>query len=273
VRATLGGIDPSSPTHRLRALRPPQAGYARTVTELRFQTPGFGADAVEYLNAWELQRQVHQEVVDGAPDTVLLLEHPPVFTAGKRTEPHERPFDGTPVVDVDRGGKITFHGPGQLVGYPIVRLPDHVKVVDYVRRVEEALILACRDFGLTTARVPGRTGVWLQADAVRPERKIAAIGIRVSRGVTMHGFALNCDVDLGWYDKFVPCGITDAGVTSLSAELGRDFPVAEAVPVVSGHLEELLGWAPYTPTPDYEPRPDPARSAPELRVPVLNPLR
>jgi lipoyl(octanoyl) transferase len=250
------------------------------VSTLHFETPGFGPDAVDYVAAWELQRQVHQRVVDGGPDTVLLLEHPPVFTAGKRTEPHERPFDGTPVVDVDRGGKITFHGPGQLVGYPIVRLPDHVKVVDYVRRVEEALIHACRDFGLGTARVPGRTGVWLPADAERPERKIAALGIRVSRGVTMHGFALNCDVDLAWFDKFVPCGISDAGVTSLSAELGRDVSVAEAVRVVSGHLEDLLGWATYSPTPDYEPRLDPASRtgtgasmSSQLRVPVVNPLR
>ena len=247
----------------------PQAGYAPPVTALRFETPGFGADAVDYLEAWELQRRLHQHVLDGGPDTVLLLEHPPVFTAGKRTEPHERPFDGTPVVDVDRGGKITFHGPGQLVGYPIVRLPDHVKVVDYVRRLEEALIHTCRDFGLESARVPGRTGVWLRADGALPERKIAAIGIRVTRGITMHGFALNCDVDLGWYDKFVPCGISDAGVTSLTAELGRDVPVTEVVPVVRGRLEELLAWAPYTPTPDYEPRPEPGR---ELRVPVFNPL-
>ena len=245
------------------------------MTALRFETPGFGADAVDYLEAWELQRRLHQHVLDGGPDTVLLLEHPPVFTAGKRTEPHERPrpaqggVDGTPVVDVDRGGKITFHGPGQLVGYPIVRLPDHVKVVDYVRRLEEALIHTCRDFGLETARVPGRTGVWLRADGALPERKIAAIGIRVTRGITMHGFALNCDVDLGWYDKFVPCGISDAGVTSLSSELGRDVPVTEVVPVARGRLEELLAWTPYTPTPDYDPRPEPGR---ELRVPVFNPL-
>ncbi len=239
---------------------------------LRFETPGFGADAVEYLAAWELQRRLHQAVVDGGPDTVLLLEHPPVFTAGKRTEPHERPFDGTPVVDVDRGGKITFHGPGQLVGYPIVRLPDHVKVVDYVRRLEEALIHTCTEFGLRTARVPGRSGVWLQGDVNSPDRKIAAIGIRVSRGVAMHGFALNCDVDLDWYDRFVPCGISDAGVTSLAAELGRDVPVSEVVPVVSRHLTELLAWAPYTRTPDYEPRPEPGRRVPQLRVPVVNPL-
>ena len=167
---------------------------------------------------------MHARVVAGdLPPTVLLLEHPPVFTAGKRTDPSERPADpgGAQVIDVDRGGKITFHGPGQLVGYPIVRLPDHVKVVDYVRRVEEALIAVCTDLGVTTARVPGRSGVWLRADDRGPERKVAALGIRVSQGVTMHGFALNCDVDLGWYDRFVPCGIADAGVTSLTQELGR----------------------------------------------------
>lgn len=229
---------------------------------------------VDYREAWELQRQVHADVLAGAPDTTLLLEHPPVFTCGKRTAPDERPADagGAEVIDVDRGGKITFHGPGQLVGYPIVRLPDHVLVVDYVRRVEEALIGVCSELGVETARVPGRSGVWLRADAAtgRPERKIAAIGIRVSRGVTMHGFAINCDVDLGWYDRFVPCGIADAGVTSLSTELGRDVTTAEVVPVVESHLERLLAWAPYEATPDYEPRPEPGRGG--LRVPVLNPL-
>ncbi len=239
-----------------------------------------GPEPVDYLAAWDRQRELHATVVDGGPDTVLLLEHEPVYTAGKRTEPHERPTDpstGTgravPVIEVDRGGKITFHGPGQLVGYPIVRLPDHVLVVDYVRRLEEALIGACRELGVETARVPGRSGVWLRESDGRPERKIAAIGIRVSRGVTMHGFALNCDVDLGWYDRFVPCGISDAGVTSLSAELGRDVTVAEVVPVVQRHLEELLAWAPYDPTPDYPPKPEPGtgnRAA--VRVPVLNPL-
>lgn len=247
-----------------------------SVTELRFQTVGFGADAVEYVAAWDLQKEVHAGVVSGGPDTVLLLEHPPVFTAGKRTEPHERPLDSAaPVIDVDRGGKITFHGPGQLVGYPIVRLPDHVKVVDYVRRLEEALIHTCTDLGVTTARVPGRSGVWLRAEGGRPERKVAAIGIRVARGVTMHGFAINCDVDLSWYDQFVPCGIDDAGVTSLSEELGRDVTVDEVAPIAERHLRELLAWAPYTPTPDYEPRPDPAKvkKADILRVPVMNPLR
>jgi lipoyl(octanoyl) transferase len=233
------------------------------VSELTFRTVGLGPEAVDYLAAWELQREVHAGVAAGErPGTVLLLEHPPVFTAGKRTEPHERPADpgGADVIDVDRGGKITFHGPGQLVGYPIVTLPDHVKVVDYVRRVEEALIGVCTDFGVTTARVPGRSGVWLRADHRGPERKIAALGIRVSRGVTMHGFALNCDVDLGWYDRFVPCGIADAGVTSLSRELGRDVPVAEVLPSVERHLRTYLGWAAYTPTPDYDARPEPGRT-------------
>ena len=230
--------------------------------ELSFRTVGFGESAVEYVAAWDLQRQVHAAVADGAPDTVLLLEHPPVFTAGKRTDPHERPVgDHVPVVDVDRGGKITFHGPGQLVGYPIVRLPDHVRVVDYVRRLEEALIHTCTDLGVTTARVPGRTGVWMAQDERGPERKLAAIGIRVSHGVTMHGFAINCDVDLSWYDRFVPCGITDAGVTSLSAELGRDVTVEEVASVAEPHLRELLRWAPFERTPDYPPKPEPVRIA------------
>lgn len=234
---------------------------------LDFRTLGLGENAVDYLAAWEMQREVHADVVAGGRPAVLLLEHPPTYTAGKRTEPHERPQDGTPVIDVDRGGKITFHGPGQLVGYPIVTLPDHVYVVDYVRRLEEALIAVCRDFGITTARVPGRSGVWLQADDRGPERKIAAIGIRVSHGVTMHGFALNCDVDLAWYDRFVPCGISDAGVTTMSAELGRDVTVEEVLPSVRSHLDHYLAWGDYERTPDYDPRPEPGR----LRVDVLKP--
>jgi lipoyl(octanoyl) transferase len=251
------------------------------VNELVFEELTDGP--TDYLAAWERQREVHAGVVGGGPDTVLLLEHSPVFTCGKRTDDHEKPLDagGAQVIDVDRGGKITFHGPGQLVGYPIVTLPDHVLVVDYVRRLEEALIAVCADLGVTTARVPGRSGVWLQAGpaagtgTVRPERKIAAIGIRVSRGVTMHGFALNCDVDLSWYDRFVPCGITDAGVTSLSEELGRDVTVEEVLPLVEQHLARMLAWAPYEPTPDYDPRPEPGRhpaGSGDLRVPVLNPL-
>jgi lipoyl(octanoyl) transferase len=226
---------------------------------------------LDYLAAWDLQREVHRRVADGEQaDTTLLLEHPAVFTAGKRTQPHDRPADpgGAPVVDVDRGGTITFHGPGQLVGYPIVALPDHVKVVDYVRRVEEALIQVCADLGVTTARVPGRSGVWLRADSRGPERKIAALGIRVSRGVTMHGFSLNCDVDLGWFDRFVPCSIADAGVTSLSQELGRDVTVAEVTPYVERHLRTYLAWAPYAATPDYDPRPDPAKHP---RIELLTP--
>jgi len=211
----------------------------------------YGERAIDYVDAWELQRELHaQRVADEITDTALFLEHPPVYTAGRRTEPHERPLDGTPVVDVDRGGKITFHGPGQLVGYPITKLPSHVLVVDYVRRVEEAMIRACADLGVTTGRVPGRSGVWLAAGQGRIERKVGAIGIRVSRGVTMHGFSLNADVDLGFYDRFVPCGIADAGVTTLSAELGRDVTVREAAEAIAPHLRELLDWQPYEPSPD-----------------------
>jgi lipoyl(octanoyl) transferase len=208
---------------------------------------GFAPDLVDYHQAWQAQRDLHALVAAGqAPDTVLLLEHPPVYTAGRRTAPHERPFDGTAVVDVDRGGKITWHGPGQLVGYPIVRLADPVDVVAYVRRLEQALIGVCADFGLDTGRVEGRSGVWLPAGPGRGERKIAALGIRVAQGVTMHGFALNCDPDLSWFSRIVPCGIPDADVTSLSAELGRDVPVAEALPVVERHLSaaDLAGRAP-----------------------------
>jgi lipoyl(octanoyl) transferase len=179
-------------------------------------------------------------VAGDQPDTILLLEHPSVFTAGKRTEPADRPVDGTPVVDVDRGGKITWHGPGQLVGYPILRLPDPVDVVAYVRRTEQLLIDVCAEFGVATGRVEGRSGAWVRADDRGPDRKIAAIGIRVARGVTQHGFALNCDCDLSAYDRFVPCGIRDAGVTSLSAELGRPVPVAEVLPVLERHLPTLF---------------------------------
>ncbi|MTD58287.1 lipoyl(octanoyl) transferase LipB [Amycolatopsis pithecellobii] len=187
---------------------------------------------IDYLEAWELQRTHLNARADGsAPDTMLLLEHPSVYTAGKRTEPEDRPVDGTPVIDVDRGGKITWHGPGQLVGYPIIKLGDPIDVVHYVRRLEEALIKVCDQFGVHTGRVEGRSGVWVPADDRGPERKIAAIGIRVQRGVTMHGFELNCNADLGAFDKIVPCGIRDAGVTSLSYELERDVTVAEALPL------------------------------------------
>jgi lipoyl(octanoyl) transferase len=199
------------------------------------------AGVVEYTDAWERQRQLHEAVVNGsAPDTVLLLEHPSVYTAGKRTEPFDRPVDGTPVVDVDRGGKITWHGPGQLVGYPIVKLPDPIDVVAYVRRVEQLLIDVCANLGLTVVRIDGRSGVWVPADDRGPDRKVGAIGIRVARAVTLHGFALNCDCDLTAYDRIVPCGIRDAGVTSLTAELGRPVTVADALPLVEARLPALF---------------------------------
>jgi lipoyl(octanoyl) transferase len=196
---------------------------------------------IDYTDAWDEQRRLHAQRTAGEiPDTVLLLEHPSVYTAGRRTEPSERPFDGTPVVDVDRGGKITWHGPGQLVGYPILELPRPLDVVAYVRRIETMVIEVCAEFGLATGRVEGRSGVWLAADGQRPERKIAAIGVRVSRRVTMHGFALNCDADLGAFGRIVPCGIQDAGVTSLTAELGRTVTVADVIGTVERHLPTVL---------------------------------
>ncbi|MGP3953639.1 lipoyl(octanoyl) transferase LipB [Streptomyces sp. 7N604] len=264
--------------------------------ELRFVHLGFGAEAVEYQEAWQEQRRVHAaRFADEIPDTCLLLEHPPVYTAGRRTADSERPLDGTPVIDVDRGGKITWHGPGQLVGYPILKLPRPVDVVAHVRRLEEALILTCAEFGLESTRIEGRSGVWVLGDPVeqrsahgeaarsasaeggggrraglsldfdprledeefdarlngpeyapsnagqrREDRKLAAIGIRVAKGVTMHGFALNCDPDNTWFDRIVPCGIRDAGVTSLSNELGRRVPVDEVLPVAEKHLRGVL---------------------------------
>ncbi|MFF4405644.1 lipoyl(octanoyl) transferase LipB [Streptomyces sp. NPDC001262] len=285
------------------------------MSELRFVHLGFGADAVEYQEAWQEQRRVHAaRFADEIPDTCLLLEHPAVYTAGRRTEDSERPLDGTPVVDVDRGGKITWHGPGQLVGYPILKLPRPVDVIAHVRRLEEALIRACAELGLETTRVEGRSGVWVLGDPLkrrsrdaaeaegpdrgtreghsagaesrrsatddadqrpaigglkldfdprladeefdprlngpeyapsnagqrREDRKLAAIGIRIAKGVTMHGFAINCDPDNTWFDRIVPCGIRDAGVTSLSNELGRRVPVSEVIPLVEKHLREIL---------------------------------
>ncbi|ATY10536.1 lipoate-protein ligase B [Amycolatopsis sp. AA4] len=187
---------------------------------------------IDYTEAWDLQREILTARADETgPDTMLLLEHPSVYTAGKRTEPEDRPADGTPVIDVDRGGKITWHGPGQLVGYPILKLADPIDVMHYVRRLEEALIAVCDRFGVRTGRVEGRSGVWIPADERGIERKIAAIGIRVQRGVTMHGFELNCNADLAAFDNIVPCGIRDAGVTSLSWELQRDVPVSEVLPL------------------------------------------
>ena len=219
-------------------------------SELVYIHAGFGAEAVPYLAGWELQRRLHdRRAAADIPDVCLLLEHEAVYTAGRRTSPLDRPAGeaGAPVIDVDRGGKITWHGPGQLVGYPIVRLGEPVDVIAYVRAVEEALIRACADAGLATTRVEGRSGVWVTgtpgsaAGSGQPDRKVGAIGIRVSRGVTMHGFALNCEPDLSWYDRIVPCGIRDAGVTSLSAETGRQVSVADMTAPVEGHLAEVLG--------------------------------
>ena len=214
---------------------------------MQFQYLGLDERLSPYLPTWDYQRQIHARVAEGElPPQVLFVEHEPVYTAGRRTEPHERPFDGTPVVDVDRGGKITWHGPGQLVGYPIVFLPRGIGVVDYVRRVEEALIRVLADYGIHTGRVDGRTGVWLAADQGRPERKIAAIGIRVSKQTTMHGFALNVTSQLAGFDNIVPCGIADAGVTSMAAELDGAAPtLTEVAHAMEPHLTELLALRPY----------------------------
>ena len=207
---------------------------------MRIEALGFAPDLTDYRWAWDHQRQVHAQVVAGERgDTVLLCEHAPVFTAGARTRPSERPVDGSEVIKVDRGGRITWHGPGQLVGYPIVKLADPVDVVAHVRRIEALLIDVCAELGLETARVEGRSGVWCLGDGVRPDRKVAAIGVRVSRGVTMHGFALNADCDLSWADVIVPCGLEDATATSLTAELGRPVTVAEVLPLVEARMEDL----------------------------------
>ncbi|MFF8727772.1 lipoyl(octanoyl) transferase LipB [Streptomyces sp. NPDC015171] len=259
------------------------------MSELRFVRMGFGTDAVEYQEAWDEQRRVHAaRFADEVPDSVLLLEHPPVYTAGRRTEDSERPLDGTPVIDVDRGGKITWHGPGQLVGYPIQKLPRPVDVVAHLRRLEDAMIRVCAEFGVETSRVEGRAGVWVLGDPIeqRPapggltldfgpgagsapdpedaefdhrlvgpeyapsqagrrheDRKICSMGIRVAKGVTMHGFALNVNPDTSSFDKIIPCGIRDAGVTSLSYELGREVTIDEVLPVAEKHLRDVLGDA------------------------------
>ncbi|WP_196808254.1 lipoyl(octanoyl) transferase LipB [Mycobacterium sp. URHD0025] len=203
---------------------------------------------IGYEAAWELQREIAEARVAGGPDTLLLLQHPAVYTAGKRTEAHERPADGTPVIDTDRGGKITWHGPGQLVGYPIIGLTEPLDVVNFVRRLEQALISVCADVGLATDRVEGRSGVWVGAaasresgtDGLRPARKVGAIGIRVSRATTLHGFALNCDCDLSAFSSIVPCGISDAGVTSLTAELGRRITVEDVTDRVAAAVSDAL---------------------------------
>lgn len=195
---------------------------------------------IDYSSAWELQRELADARVAGGPDTLLLLEHPSVYTAGKRTEPHERPVDGVPVIDTDRGGKITWHGPGQLVGYPIIGLAEPMDVVKFVRRLEDSLIAVCASLGLSTGRVEGRSGVWVPGQDGRPARKVGAIGIRVARATTLHGFSLNCDCDLGAFSTIVPCGISDAGVTSLSAELGRPIGVSDVTDAVADAVGAAL---------------------------------
>ena len=200
-----------------------------------------GTVHADYRETWDLQRAVHADVADGTrPDTVLLCEHASVYTAGRRTAVADRPLDGTPVVDVDRGGKITWHGPGQLVGYPIVRLRDPIDVVAYVRTLESALIAVCAAVGLEAIRIDGRSGVWFPADGDRRDRKVAAIGVRVARGVTMHGFALNCTPDLAEFARIVPCGLPDADVTSLSVEAGRVVSIADVLPLVKSQLDDTL---------------------------------
>ncbi|MFN4000830.1 lipoyl(octanoyl) transferase LipB [Microcella sp.] len=202
-----------------------------------FVVTGLSANSVPYQSGLEQQRARHAAVVEGrAPDTVMLLEHESVYTAGKRTERHERPTDGTPVIEVDRGGKITWHGPGQLVGYPIIRLADPVDVVQYVRRLEAMLIAVLDELGIVGAgRVDGRSGVWM-----RGTDKIAAIGIRVAQGVTMHGFALNCSNGFEAYDAIIACGLADAGVTSVSRELGRTVTPAQVIPLIERHFGPLV---------------------------------
>ncbi len=194
---------------------------------------------VDYQKAWESQKSIHQDVVDGKrPNTLLLLEHPSVFTAGRRTEESEKPSDGTPVIDVDRGGRITWHGPGQLVGYPIVKLINPAELIGFVREIESGLMAVCSALGLATERIDGRSGVWVRDLA--GDRKIAAIGVRVAKGVTMHGFALNVNPDLSSFKTIIPCGIADAGVTSLEIELQRSITIDEVAPLVERHIFESL---------------------------------
>ncbi len=197
---------------------------------LEFSQLGLAPDFVDYQQAWDIQRELHDKVVAGeTPSTVLLLEHAAVYTAGKLTEDHERPFDGTPVVPVDRGGKLTWHGPGQLIAYPILKLKNRAGIRDYVERLEAIMIAIMEEYGIKAERIKGRAGVWVKADAKGPDRKIAAIGIRVLNGVTMHGIAINCSNDLAPYSQIIACGITDAGVTTMSQETGRDIRPAHIV--------------------------------------------
>lgn len=218
---------------------------------LTFEYLGLGENPAlsDYQETWDHQRRVHADVAaEQRPGHVIFVQHTPVYTAGRRTEPHERPFDGTPVIDVDRGGKITYHGPGQLVGYPIVRLPDGIGVVDHVRRLEEAIIRMLAAKGLQTRRVEGRTGVWLDADGTRLQRKICAIGVRVARRTAMHGFALNVLPSSDHFANIVPCGIADAGVTSMAEELPGQWAVADVAHDLEPYLAEMLAFEPYLPS-------------------------
>ena len=194
---------------------------------------------IDYLSAWQMQKEIQEKVINNIePNTLLIMEHPSVYTAGRRTEISDRPLDNTPVIDVDRGGKITWHGLGQIVGYPIVKLKNSTDVVGFVRELESALIEICDEFGINAQRYCERSGVWLRDE--KGDRKIAAIGLRVAKGVTMHGFALNVNPDLTAYSKIIPCGIADAKVTSLSAELGRDIKIDEVMPVLKKHILPML---------------------------------
>src|SRR6478609_587266 len=208
---------------------------------MRFDELDLGTRLLPYEPTWQLQRERHAAVVAGeSPDTVLLCEHEDVYTAGRRTASWDRPVDGSPVIDVDRGGRITWHGPGQLVGYPIVRLAEPIDVVRYVRQLEQAIMDVCAGLGVETLRVEDRSGVWLPATETRRERKVCAIGVRVAKGVTMHGFALNCNPDLAEFGRIVPCGISDADVTSLSVELERNVTIADVVASVVASVNRAL---------------------------------
>jgi lipoyl(octanoyl) transferase len=233
-------------TSTLAVPAPSRSGLRSTepcLSELCFTEVGLSPDLVGYQAGWDAQRALHTDRVAGlVPDTVLLLEHESVYTAGRRTQPEDLPTDGSPVIEVDRGGRITWHGPGQLVGYPVIALAEPVDVVSHVRRLEAALMAVCGRFGVGTTRVDGRSGVWVTTPG-SADRKIAAIGIRVARGVTMHGFALNCDCDLTAFTRIVPCGLPDAGVTSLTEQAGRHIGVRDVLDAVRSELAAVLAPA------------------------------
>ena len=222
----------------MTAPRAPFTAPDQPIRDISTPLEVYNLGTVDYVEMWDRQAELAAQRADGLiNDQLLFLEHPNTYTAGKRTQPEDRPTNGLPVVDVDRGGRITWHGPGQLVCYPIIKLAEPVDVVDYVRRVEEAIIQVVRDLGLQDAgRVDGRSGVWIPGNDTRQERKVGALGIRVTRGVTMHGLALNCNNTLEFYQHIVPCGITDAGVTTLSAELGRDVDTHDMIAPLAAAL-------------------------------------